>query len=150
MPDSVLTQAAEIERLDLAGLRARWRELCGSEPPRYSRTFLARRLIGRLQELAYGGLDEATRVRLRAALGEAGLDEDGRASARRRRDARRPVSGTCLVRDWQGRRCAVTVLADGFEYAGRKYRSLSAIARAITGTRWNGPAFFGLRGGQAG
>ena len=55
------------------------------------------------------------------------------------------MPGTRLVREWQGREHAVTVLTDGFEYLGRPYKSLSAVARAITGTRWSGPAFFGLR-----
>ncbi len=57
----------------------------------------------------------------------------------------RPIVGTRLIREWQGIEHTVTVLADGYEYQGRPYRSLSAIARAITGTRWNGPLFFALR-----
>ncbi len=57
----------------------------------------------------------------------------------------RPVAGTRLIREWQGVEHHVTVLTDGYEYQGRKYKSLSAIARAIAGTRWNGPLFFGLR-----
>ncbi len=63
----------------------------------------------------------------------------------RRRITDRPVAGTRLVREWQGVEHHVTVLVDGFEYQERTYRSLSPIARAITGTNWNGPLFFGLR-----
>ena len=64
---------------------------------------------------------------------------------RKRRVDDRPVAGTRLIREYQGVEHCVTVLADGFEYQGRPYKSLSAVARAITGTRWNGPLFFGLR-----
>ena len=65
------------------------------------------------------------------------------------RKSDRPITGTRLIREWQGVEHTATVLADGYEYQGRPYRSLSAIARAITGTRWNGPAFFGLRNHSA-
>ena len=78
------------------------------------------------------------------ALGEQ-LD-GGNIALRRIRADDRPIAGTRLVREYQGVEHVVTVLADGFEYEGRPYRSLSAIARAITGTRWNGWTFFGLRG----
>jgi hypothetical protein len=78
------------------------------------------------------------------ALGER-LD-GGNLTLRRIRANDRPIVGTKLVREYQGVEHVVTVLADGFEYEGRPYRSLSAIARAITGTRWNGWTFFGLRG----
>jgi hypothetical protein len=60
-----------------------------------------------------------------------------------------PVEGTQLIREWRGVEQKVTVLADGFEWEGRRYKSLSAVARAITGTRWNGPMFFGLRGSKS-
>ena len=71
--------------------------------------------------------------------------ERGARMTRRQRKNGVPVAGTRIVRDWHGKRHEVTVTEGGFEYEGRRYRSLSAIARAITGTRWNGPAFFGLR-----
>lgn len=64
---------------------------------------------------------------------------------RRQRKNGMPVAGTWLIREWQGRRYEVTVVDGGFEYEGRRYRSLTAITKAITGTHWNGPAFFGLR-----
>ena len=73
-------------------------------------------------------------------------EEDRRVTGRPSlRKGDRPIAGTRLIRQWQGVEHCVTVLDDGFEYEGARYRSLSAIARAITGTRWNGPAFFGLR-----
>ena len=91
---------------------------------------------------------EARDGRRLEALGEK-LD-GGNITLRRIRADDRPIAGTRLVREYQGVEHVVTVLADGFEYEGRPYRSLSAIARAITGTRWNGWTFFGLRGrGQA-
>ncbi len=81
------------------------------------------------------------------ALGE---QLDGGNIARRRiRADDRPIAGTRLIREYQGLRHAATVLHDGFEYRGRPYRSLSAIARAITGTRWNGWVFFGLKNPRA-
>jgi hypothetical protein len=98
--------------------------------------------------LAYGGLKPETVARLEA-LGEQ-LD-GGNVVLRRIRAADKPIAGTRLVREYQGVEHAVTVLQDGYEWQGRPYRSLSAIARAITGTRWNGWSFFGLRNhrGQA-
>jgi hypothetical protein len=79
---------------------------------------------------------------------EAGYDEIGALRASRRHTQGRrdlPVEGTRLVREWNGERHEVTVVAGGFEYGGRRYRSLTAVATAITGAHWSGPAFFGLR-----
>lgn len=146
----VLRQITELETMSRPELQARWRELLGTEPPAgYRRETLFRRLAYRVQELAFGGLSEATRARLREHLEPAdGLDADtsevARLERRRRRDGM-PVAGTRLAREWRGRRHEVTVVPGGFEFAGRRYRSLSAVARAITGAHWNGPAFFGLR-----
>ena len=73
-------------------------------------------------------------------------DEDRRVKGKQPvRKGDRPMAGTRLIREWQGVEHTATVLDDGFEYQGRKYKSLSAIARAVTGTRWNGPLWFGLR-----
>jgi len=146
MSSSVVAQVAELQKLDLAGLKERWKWLFGTEPPAYSRQFMAKRLACRVQEIAYGGLSEGTSLKLRTVLAGAGLDEDGRAKSRNHKvRGKGLVPGTRLVRDWQGRRCEVTVARGGFEFEGRTYKSLSAIARSITGTRWNGPLFFGLR-----
>ena len=97
----------------------------------------------RIQELAYGGLKPETIKRLEA-LGEQ-LDGGNITTRRIRSDRDRPITGTRLLREWQGVEQIVTVRADGFEWQGRPYQSLSAIARAITGTRWNGWVFFGLK-----
>uniref|UniRef100_UPI0038B2A128 DUF2924 domain-containing protein n=1 Tax=Belnapia mucosa TaxID=2804532 RepID=UPI0038B2A128 len=127
----------------MAELKQQWRELCGTEPPPYNRKFLESRLAYRIQELAYGGLKPETVARLEA-LGDQ-LDGGNVVLRRIRAGEDRPIAGTRLVREYQGIQHTVTVLTDGFEYEGRPYRSLSAIARHITGTRWNGWSFFGLR-----
>lgn len=151
MRNGVLKQVAELERLDRKDLVERWRSLFGGEPPAYSKDMLVRRLAHRIQELAYGGLSEATRDRLRSLAPEDRLETasgEARKMERRRRIDGIPVPGTLIIREWGGRRHEVTVLPTGFEYGGRSYRSLSAIAAAITGTHWNGPLFFGLRGSK--
>ena len=133
-------QLAALEVESLPQLRADWERLTGRPPPtELRRDLLMRALAYKLQERASGGLDRATRKRLAqiAASIERGQTH-GLASAPRLRP------GTALTRDWQGRAHTVLVLDQGFEYAGQTYKSLSEIARAITGTRWSGPAFFGL------
>ena len=143
MNDSVLGQIAELKRMPIADLKAKWRELYGSAPPPYNRKFLESRIGYRIQELAFGGLQPDTLRRLAALADE--LERDDGSRKRRARDGNELAAGTRLVRQWRGVEHAVTVRADGFEYDGRPYKSLSAVARAITGTRWNGPLFFGLK-----
>ena len=143
MTKSVAARVAALPKAPTPELKQMWRELFGKEPPGFSRNYLISRLSYRLQELHFGGLRPATRAKL-DELADA-LDP----KAARQRVADRPVVGARLIRQWQGTECQVTVLADGFEWEGRRYKSLSAVARAITGTRWNGPVFFGLRGGKA-
>jgi hypothetical protein len=140
MSDPVLAQLAALKTARIADLKTKWRDLFESEPPPYNRRFLEHRLAYRIQELAYGGLKPETVKRLDALADEI----DGKLSTRRRIEDR-PVSGTRLVREWKGVEHHVTVRDEDFEYQGRPYRSLSAVARAITGTRWNGLVFFGLK-----
>jgi hypothetical protein len=142
MSINVAGQVAAIPAKSTQELKDMWRSLHGTEPPPYNRAFLVKRLAYRVQELAYGGVSPHTLTRLDALADE---EEDRFQGKARKRVSDRPLAGTRLVREWQGVEHHVTVLADGFEYQGRKYLSLSAIARAITGTRWNGPLFFGLR-----
>ncbi|MCB9833037.1 MAG: DUF2924 domain-containing protein [Planctomycetes bacterium] len=143
MNDTVLAQLADLEDLDRKGLLERWRLLFGKEPPGYSTAMMRSRLAYRVQELAFGGLSELTRAALHQALPEG---EGGDRKLRRRRPVDgMPVAGTRLVREYQGRTYDVVVTDQGFELEGRPYRSLSAVARAITGTRWNGWAFFGIK-----
>jgi len=117
-------------------LRKEWRRLYRSQPPRLSRDLLVRALAYRIQALRYGGLSKATRRKLTS------LEDSGEKSAKD--PAQRLRAGTRLIREWNGRTYSVMVEENGFNYAGRNYRSLSAIARAITGARWSGPRFFGL------
>jgi hypothetical protein len=142
-PAQVLPRLAALQTATVAELKDQWRALFGKEPPPFNRPYLVSRLAYRIQELAYGGLKPETRARLEA-LGEQ-LD-GGNVVLRRIRADSRPLPGTRLVREYDGVQHVVTVRADDFEYEGRPYRSLSAIARHITGTRWNGWTFFGLKG----
>ena len=141
MTDTVLARLAALKTAPTPALKAQWRQLFETEPPPYNRRFLESRLAYRIQELAYGGLKPDTIQRLQALaeeLGDGGSTPRGRATGR-------PVAGTQLVREWQGVEHRVTVTDGGFLHGGKPYKSLSAIARAITGTRWNGWVFFGLK-----
>ena len=142
MTDTVLARLAALKTAPMPALKQQWRDLFDKEPPPYNRKFLESRLAYRIQELAYGGLKQETIERLEA-LGEQ-LDGGDIAKRRIRTDIR-PIAGTRLIREWQGVEHCVTVRADDFEYQGRPYKSLSSVARAITGTRWNGWVFFGLK-----
>jgi len=148
MDADIIRQLAELERLLFPELKRKWIDLFGTEPPGYNRIFLIKRLSYRIQELAYGGVRPETRAKLDAILDAEGYDEFGRAGSKPapKLPGDGLVPGTVLVRHYQGQRHSVTVLAEGFEYRGKPYRSLTAIAREIAGVQWNGPAFFGLRG----
>jgi Protein of unknown function (DUF2924) len=109
--------------------------LCaGSSLERTSSNRVVRAIAYRIQELRYGGLSKATSRKL-AALVQARRSDDDIG----REDTQRIRAGARLVREWNGRTHTVTVEEEGFSYAGRSYRSLSAIAREITGARWSGP-----------
>ena len=139
----VLRRLAALQTALTPELRLLWNELFGTEAPRFNRRYLQDRLGYRLQELAFGALRTTTVARLEA-MG-ARLDR-GSITLRRIRADDRPTAGTRLIREYQGFEYTVTVLQNGFEFEGRHYKSLSAIARSITHTRWNGWVFFGLRG----
>jgi len=142
-PDvQVLARLAALKAMTVNELKAEWQSLMGSAAPNNSRSFLEQRLAYRIQELAFGGLAKPV-TRLLDAL----ADEVEGKKVRRSviADPRNPVIGTRLVREWDGTEHVITVLKDGFDWQGRRYKSLSAIARDITGTRWNGYRFFGLR-----
>ena len=145
--DPIPARLAALKTTPMPELKRLWRELFDAEPPGFNRGYLESRLAYRLQELAFGGLKPET-VRRLEVLGEQ-LD-GGEIAKRRVRHDRKLLVGTRLVRVWQNVEHVVTVLAAGFEYEGRPYRSLSAIARAITGTRWNGLVFFGLKSQRRG
>ena len=146
MENSVLAQLAVLPSKTTPELKQLWRELYDREPPPYNKPFLVKRLAYRVQELAYGGLSARAEAKLDRLIAEEEARLNGKLPKNR---GDRPIAGTRLIREWKGVEHAVTVLADGYEYQGRRYKSLSAIARAITGTRWSGPAFFGLRNHSA-
>lgn len=134
--------ASDLERIaaaDLAALRQRWRRVFGrAATPGIPRALLVRSLSYRAQAEALGDLDRSTAESLDR------LASDGTLIPLPAIPAIKP--GTLLVREWEGHLHSVMVLADGFAWNGSIYASLSAVALAITGTRWNGPRFFGLRG----
>jgi len=145
MTDLVLAQLAALKTATGPALKAKWRELFETEPPPYNRRFLESRLAYRIQELTYGGLSQEALERLDAIADEV----EGKPSKRRMVLHDRPIAGTRLLREWQGVEYSVTVRHNDFEYQGRPYKSLSAIARHITGTSWNGLVFFGLKNTKA-
>jgi hypothetical protein len=139
---TVLARLAALKRMPVTDLKAEWKTLFGTDAPNNSRGFLELRLAHRIQELTYGAVARET-SKLLNALADEVEGKPGRKSMIA--DSRNPVVGTRLVREWNGAEHTTIVLRDGFEFEGRKYKSLSAIARHITGTRWNGYRFFGLR-----
>lgn len=142
LDQSVLSRIAALKAMSVKELKTEWERLLGSAAPNNSRAFLEARIAYRLQELTYGGPDHETRRMLDLLA-----DEVEGVSRRKNQiaDPRNPVAGTRLIREWNGVEHTITVLKDGFEWQGRKYKSLSGIAREITGVRWNGYRFFGLQ-----
>jgi hypothetical protein len=138
------TVEAELDQLPatpIADLRKRYRELFRTEPPRAFGPDLLRRSIAQnIQEKAYGGLPSPIKRQLDQMVRAASGKPAGRLEL-----PQRIKPGSELVRAWNRKTYRVTVVADGFAYAGKTFASLSEIAFAITGTKWNGPRFFGLR-----
>ena len=131
---------ARLPELDLGELRQQWRALYKSDAsPHFSRELLVRAVAYRMQEIAVGGLRPGQQRQLHLAR-QLKENREGRIRAR---PELKP--GTRLVREWQGRTYEVLVLDGGFSWQGASYRSLSAVARKITGTPWSGPLFFGLK-----
>jgi len=136
---SVAGRIAELASLDLPALRAEWRRRYRRDPPRLSRDQMMRVLAYRIQEDAFGGLSQAVERRLAKLAAE--FETEGRIATPA---PRRVKTGARLVREWHGRTHVVGVVDGGFEYEGKIYPSLTAIAVEITGARWSGPRFFGL------
>jgi hypothetical protein len=132
---------SRLPELDLGELRQRWRALYKADAsPHLSRELLVRAVAYRMQEAALGGLRPKRQRQLRHFAQQ--LKESGEGRIRSRPELK---PGTRLVREWRGRTYEVLVLDDGFSWQGTPYRSLSALARKITGTAWSGPLFFGLK-----
>lgn len=138
----VLARLAALKAMTVKELKAEWENLFDRPAPNNSHAYLQQRLAYRVQELAYGGLTKPVTAILNALADEV---EGKKVRKSAISDPRNPVIGTRLVREWDGVGHVITVLKDGFDWQGRRYKSLSAIARDITGTRWNGYRFFGLR-----
>jgi hypothetical protein len=144
MPTEISNKLQELPRLPKPELLALWRELFAKPAhPRLRRNLMIPLLAYRLQEQAYGGLKPATRKRLQKLTAE--LEQSRKSPLAL---LPRLKTGTKLLRQWQGEMHEVLVADEGFEYRGVRYESLSEIARQITGTRWSGPLFFGLKQGR--
>ena len=160
MDTAVLAEIEGLRQMKAGALRIKYREVFGEETRSSNRQFLFRRIAWRLQANVEGDLSERTRRRameiaddadLRICAPEGFFVKSGPVDTAKPvartgppRDARLPRPGVLITRQFQDRRIVVKVLEKGFEYQSQKYRSLSAIAREITGTRWNGLNFFGL------
>src|SRR6266852_657835 len=140
-PSALVPEIEELQEATSANLKQRWRALYGTAAPRrISRDLLIRALAYRIQEKALGGLKPSTRRLLAKVAADA--------------SARRPIEvaaepslkpGTVLVREWHGTQHQVIVREGGIVFNGKQYKSLSEVAYRITGTKWSGPRFFGLK-----
>jgi DUF2924 family protein len=145
-PKALDVEIAQLRDLDISGLRERWRLVFRKKAPaRLSRHLMFRVLAHRMQEKVFGGLDPEFERLLNRLSSKWHLDQKT-SGTEERPIVLRP--GTVLGREWNGRMYRITVVADGFSFDGATYRSLSKVAFLITGTRWNGPKFFGLRNGS--
>jgi hypothetical protein len=146
MTTPILKQIAELPALPQGRLKALWQEYFGVAPPAYRKGFLVRGLAHRIRELTYGGLSPVHQARLEALIAEEETPRQGRGRRRSKEwsGSDRLLVGTLPVREWKGVMHEVTVIGGGFESQGRRFRSLSAVARTIAGTRWNGWLFFAI------
>jgi hypothetical protein len=151
--DDILAANPEVEielerlrKMSIVELRSRYRELFRTDPPKaFGPDLLRRSIAHRIQERAYGGLSRDHQRLLDQLVRAAQAKPSGRLEL-----PRRIKPGSELVRTWNRRTYRVVVMEKGFAWGGRTYSSLSEIAFEITGTKWNGPRFFGLRSGAAG
>jgi hypothetical protein len=142
MPESIAERLAELTRLPKPALCDLWKQLFKSAPHCQLRKDLMRRILAhRLQEEHFGGLSDAAKRRLRHLA--SALESNSKSVVSPRPQIR---PGTRLVREWRNQVHLVNVEDHGYEYQGARYQSLSEIARLITGTRWSGPLFFGIKG----
>ena len=144
MSEVLEREIAALPNMNLAQLQAKWRSRLKEElPPHIRKQLLVPLLAYKLQEQVWGGLRPATRRRIKELAD--GLNRNSQA-LKQLGEPIRIKPGTRLIREWEGKAHQVTVSQSGFEYEGESYKSLSSIARLITGTRWSGPLFFGLKG----
>jgi Protein of unknown function (DUF2924) len=144
---TVVAQLAAYETMDVPALAAEFERLFGHAPRCRHKVWLRRNCAWRVQELAYGGLSPVARTRLEQLMDEIvvpGLNGATVPPVRPRDPSELPI-GTVRTREWHGRQIRVTARADGYEHEGRMFKSLSAVATHVTGTKWNGRLFFGLQ-----
>ncbi len=135
----VIRRVAALPGMSMSELKEMWRKYHEAEAPPFNRAFLVSRLAHRIQEMAYDSLSERDEKRLeRIPADEAQLEK-------KRPAGERLMTGTRLTREWKGVLHSCVVLDDGFEHQGRRFKSLSAVANFITGTKWNGLTFWGLK-----
>ena len=156
MEKTVITEIARLRCLSVAELRDEWFRLYGEPTRSRNRDYLWKRLAWRVQELQYGGLGDRAKARIEELAPDGFVrartpaqvipvpDPAPETKPRPRRDPRLPSPGTVLTRQYHGHEIRVLTLDDGFEWDGRQFGSLSAVARAVTGQKWNGWLFFGL------
>lgn len=141
VPLSTVAQITQLADMPIEELKALWRSLYQQDPPTHVRTFLERKLAFRLQELAFKQQEPERHAKLQNNIQALMIDSQKPSTT-----SSEVMPGTVLTRLYQGKEYQVTATHDGqYEFEGRLYSSLSVIAREITGTRWSGPLFFGLR-----
>lgn len=152
--NSVLRQLATLQKMPLTELKEKWRDLYGTEPPGFKSSFLRKRLAYRIQELFYGGISIEVKTQIDGMAASDPLAngslENKKVQFQRQKQIKpvhngKILPGTRFIRDWNGGHYEVIARDKGFEFDGRMFRSLSAIATEITGTKWNGKLFFGVR-----
>jgi len=167
MTKATRDQVRALKTKTVSELKTQYQEVFGEAPRSNNRDFLAKRIAWRIQSMEEGGISERARKRALALANDADLrvqaprrtkespldaaDEHGSPGTSPHspgRDPRLPIPGTLLFRQYRGRDIVVKVLDEGFEWGGKKYRSLSSIATAVTGKKWNGFAFFSIAGNR--
>jgi Protein of unknown function (DUF2924) len=143
------TEIEHLRRMERTELIERYTEVFGRSPRLRSREFLWKRIAWKIQEQQCGGLSTIAKARLEELIRglDLPLDENVRKVTGQLRGMRKPgtpMPGTVLIRDWHEQQIRVEVLEDGYEWNGAVYRSLTAVAKAVTGSKWNGRLFFGL------
>jgi len=155
MGETIIRQIQQLRAMTVNQLRGKYEETFGEPTTARNKDYLWKKIAWRIQELEYGGLSERAKKRAgeianeydirvrppRGAFREFGRDDQTTVKT----GAGLPVTGTLLTREYKGRKIEVEILEDGFRYGGQVFRSLSAVAREVTGTHWNGRLFFGLK-----
>lgn len=142
---SVLQQLALLNGMTLPQLQEKWISLFGGSPHNYKREVIVRRLAHRLQEIYFGKISDTIKSKVDEAIATDPICKTEATLSQVKKEDSNLLSGTRLIRIWNGKKYEVITKEGGFEFEGRYFRSLSAIAREITGTRWNGKVFFGVK-----